>query len=420
MSKIVRMSDLFPSAYHEFHRVSENQQYLRYVLSGGRGSGKSTAIGFQLLLDIMKHPVSALVIRRVANTLQESVFNQLMECASIMGVDHLFRFNKSPLCITYIPRGNKILFRGGDEPQKIKSIKVAQFPIGILWIEELAEFKLEDEIITIEQSILRGNLPNGCKYKMYYSYNPPKRKSNWVNTKYSDITKMTDFTTYRLHTTYKDNPFISQASIDEAERMRESNEMKYRYVFLGEPIGDGIVPFDNLVIRRITDEEIANFSNARQGLDWGFANDALAFCRLEYDKTRRKIFIYDELYRTKLFNREVADWIKNKGYSRQLTICDSAEPKSISELKSLGVNCIGAKKGAGSVEFSQKWLMSLEEIIIDPYRVPNGAREFDNISFATTRDGEILSRLEDKDNHLIDSVAYACNQDMRNNTWTVY
>ena len=415
-----RTSELIPSAYHGFWQASKNQEYLRYVLSGGRGSGKSTCIGFRLITDIITTPVSALVVRKVANTLYESVYQQLVECIQLMGLTHLFRFSKSPLQIVYVPRGNKILFRGMDNPQKIKSIKVSQFPIGILWVEEMAEIANEDDLDVVEQSVLRGELPQGIKYKMYYSYNPPKRRNSWVNSKYSDIATYNDPTLFRLHTTYLDNPFISKASIKEAERMKQKSEMKYKYVFLGEPVGSGIVPFDNLSIREITKEEIANFDNIRQGLDFGFATDPCAFIRLHYDKTRRKIYIFDELYKVKMFNSDIANELIKKGYNRTLTICDSAEPKSIAELKRLGCNVIGAKKGQDSVEYGEKWLDSLEEIVIDPVRCPNTAREFAEIDFQSDKDGNPLPRLIDKNNHTIDGVRYSLNRDMNNTEWKVY
>lgn len=410
---MMKISDVINPVFHEFWSYSKKHEYLRYVLKGGRSSAKSTHIGFRIVMDVIKYPITALCVRKVKDTLSESVYEQLKECINIIGVEQYFDFRVSPLQIIYKPRGNKIIFRGADDPQKIKSLKVAKFPVADLWIEELAEFKNEDEITTIEQSVLRAELPKGLYYSFFYSYNPPKRKQNWVNKKFNVSVKPAN--TYIHHSTYLDNPHISKETVSEADEMKEKNPLKYRWIFLGEPIGSGVVPFSNLVFRKITDEEVASFDNIRQGNDWGYATDPLAFVRLHYDKTRRKIYFIDEIYGVKLFNRELAERLKKKGYDKTLTTADSAEPKSISEMKcEYDCNFKGAKKGPGSVEYGENWLDDLEEIVIDVNRTPNVAREFESIDYQTDRDGNAKAKLEDKDNHTIDATRYALENDMRN------
>ena len=412
MRKEVRISEVINDNFHEFWKVSKEHKYLKYVLKGGRGSAKSTHIGFRVIMDIMKYPISALVVRKVGNTLSESVYEQLKECAEILGVYQYFEFKVSPLQIIYKPRGNKIIFRGADDPMKIKSLKVAKYPVSILWVEELAEFKTEDEIQTIEQSVLRAELPEGLHYSFFYSYNPPKRKQSWVNKKYN--THSLPKNTYVHHSTYLENPYTSKETIEEANELKARDEYKYRWLFLGEPIGSGVVPFSNLVFRRITEEEINTFDNIRQGCDWGYATDPLAFVRLHYDKTRSRIFFMDEVYGVKMFNKDFAKVLKKKGYDRIRTTADSAEPKSISEMKAeYDCNFKGAKKGQGSVEYGETWLDALDEIVIDPERTPNIAREFENIDYQTDKDGNPKARLEDKDNHTIDATRYACEEDMK-------
>lgn len=408
----IKISDIINSNFREFWKVSKEHKYLKYVLKGGRASAKSTHIGFRIIMDIMKYPVSALVVRKVGNTLSESVYEQLKECANILGVSQYFEFKVSPLQMVYKPRGNKIVFRGADDPNKIKSLKIAKYPVAILWIEELAEFKTEDEVTTIEQSVLRAELPEGMFYSFYYSYNPPKRKQSWVNKKYN--TQFLPTNTYVHHSTYLENPHISKETIEEAENLKERDNFKYRWIFLGEPIGSGVVPFSNLVFRAITNEEYNAFDNIRQGCDWGYATDPLAFVRLHYDKMRRRIFFMDEIYGVKIFNRELAEKMKKKGYDATLTTADSAEPKSISEMKNeYGCNFKGAKKGPGSVEYGETWLDDLEEIVIDAKRTPNIAREFENIDYQTDKDGNPKAKLEDKDNHTIDATRYALEKDMK-------
>ncbi|MEK5415239.1 PBSX family phage terminase large subunit [Paenibacillus sp. FSL L8-0708] len=408
----VRLSEKITPHFHSFWKASNSHRYLRHVLKGGRGSAKSTHIGLKVIKDMMKYPVTALVIRKVARTLEESVFEQLKEAIEILGVEQYWRVVKSPLQLIYLPRGNKIIFRGADDPLKIKSIKVSKFPIAIMWIEELAEFKTEEEISTIENSVLRAELEDGLFYAFYYSYNPPKRKQSWVNKKYES--QFIPDNTYVHHSTYLDNPYISKAFVQEAEEVRKKSQQKYDWEYGGKAIGSGVVPFDNLVFRTITDEEVNRFDNIRQGNDWGYGVDPVAFVRWHYDKTRRTIYAMDEIYGVKISNRELAKVIKNKGYHTTMTTADSAEPKSIDEMRNqLDVKMRGAKKGPGSVEYGEKWLDDLKEIVIDQKRTPNLAREFENIDYQTDPDGNPRAKLEDKDNHTIDATRYAFEGDMK-------
>ena len=406
-----KISEIINKNFYEFWKTINSNKYLFHVLKGGRASAKSTHIAIWLVLALMKYPVTCLCIRKVGNTLAESVFEQLKEAIDILGVGHVWKVQKSPLQLVYIPRGNKFIFRGADDPAKIKSIKMSKFPIAFVWFEELAEFKTEDEVSTIVNSVLRAELPPGLSYKVIYSYNPPKRKQSWVNKKFE--TQFIPDNTYVHHSTYLDNPHISKAFIEEANEVKKKNEFKYRWEYLGEPIGSGVVPFNNLVFREITDSEINSFDNIKQGNDWGYATDPLAFVRLHYDKTRKRIFFIDEFYGVKKSNRELANWIINKEYQYDMTICDSAEPKSVDELKSYNVTAKGAKKGPGSVEYGEKWLDDLDEIIIDVKRTPNVAKEFENIDYQVDKDGNPKAKLEDKDNHTIDATRYALEDDMR-------
>ena len=408
---IKRISEIINKNFYEFWKVINSNNYLFHVLKGGRASAKSTHIAIWLVLALMKYPVTCLCIRKVGNTLAESVFEQLKEAIEILNVGHVWKIQKSPLQLIYIPRGNKFIFRGADDPAKIKSIKMSKFPIAFVWFEELAEFKTEEEVSTIVNSVLRAELPDGLTYKVIYSYNPPKRKQSWVNKKFE--TQFIPDNTYIHHSTYLDNPHISKAFIEEANETKKNNEFKYRWEYLGEPIGSGVVPFSNLVFRTITDEEIASFDNIRQGNDFGYATDPMAFVRIHYDKKKRIIYFIDEIYGVKMSIRELASKIKSKGYDDFHVTCDSAEPRSIAELRELGIKALKAKKGPGSIEFGENWLDDLEAIVIDVKRTPNVAREFENIDYQTDKDGNIRPKLEDKDNHSIDSTRYALELDMK-------
>jgi PBSX family phage terminase large subunit len=413
MKMKVKMSEKVLPAFNTFWRQCNRKQRrkLYKVLKGGRNSSKSTHIAIRIVWDVMRNPVNALAVRKVAATLETSVFEQLQWAIEYLGVSRYWKINKSPLKLTYLPRGNSILFRGADKPEKIKSIKTSKFPIAILWMEELAEFKTEDEVSTIVNSIVRADLPEGLYYDIYYSYNPPKRKQSWVNKKFD--TQFLPANVWVHKSTYFDNPYVSKEFKEEAEEVKRKNEFKYRWEYLGESIGSGVVPFTNLTFRRITDDEIKRFDNIKQGIDWGYAADPFSFGRMHLDKTRRKLYLFGEIYGVKLSNRHVAEQIKKNGWHTTMTIADSAEPKSVDEMKGYGVRIKGAEKGPGSVEYGEKWLDDLDEIIIDPYRCPNTAREFENIDYQTDKDGNIKSKLEDKDNHSIDMTRCACEDDMR-------
>ena len=318
----VKLSSLIPPKFHSVWRAAKQKNILNVVCSGGRGSGKSSNVAHIITQLLMRHPINAVGIRKIDNTLEQSIYEQMKWAISEQQVTHLFKFNKSPLRITYLPRGNYMVFRGAQYPERIKSLKDSRFPFAIAWVEELAEFRTEDEVTTITNSLLRGELGEDLQYKFFFTYNPPKRKQSWVNKKYG--TQFVSGNTFVHHSTYLDNPFIAKEFIKEAEETKKKNEMKYRWEYLGEAIGTGITPFNNLEFREITDEEVANFDNIRNGNDFGYATDPNAFVRIHYDKKKNGIYIFDELYKHQLSNRKLAEWLKEKGYDNDVIFADSA------------------------------------------------------------------------------------------------
>lgn len=409
-----KLSEFLPPKFHSVWRATLNQDILNIVCKGGRGSGKSSDIAHIVTQLLMRYAVNAVGIRYVDNTLEQSIYEQMKWAIEKQGVSRLFKFNKSPLKITYLPRGNYMIFRGAQNPERIKSLKDSKFPFAIGWIEELAEFKTEDEVTTITNSLLRGELDDGLFYKFFYSYNPPKRKQSWVNKKYE--TSFQPDNTFIHHSTYRDNPFISKEFLKEVEATRERNPRRAEWEYDGKAVGSGVVPFDNLRIEAgsITDEMVANFDNIRQGLDYGYATDPLAFVRWHYDKKRNCIYAIDELFEVKCSNRRAAQWIKSNKYHYQDIIAE-VEPKSNAEMRNEhDISKIRqVTKGPDSVEYGEKWLDDLDAIYIDPIRTPNIAKEFESIDYQTDRDGNPKPRLEDKDNHTIDATRYAFNDDMR-------
>lgn len=412
--KQLKISDLLTPRFYPLYSAWKSNKYTRLVCKGGRGSAKSTNIALILVVDLMQYPVNTVCFRKVGETLRKSVYEQIKWAIKFLGVEEYFEYKLSPLEIIYKERGNKFIFMGVDDPQKSKSIKEAQFPVARYWFEELAEFKNEDEVETVLNSIFRGKLENGLIYKGFFSYNPPKMKHNWVNKKYNY--SFIENNVYVHHSTYLENPHISEEFIKEAEAVKAKDETKYRLVYMGEPIGNGLVPFPNLEIREIEASEIAGLEKFRNGVDWGYGVDPLAFVRWGYDKKKGIIYALDEYYGVGLKNRNLANYILSKGYD-ELVMCDSAEPKSIDELKEYDISAWGAKKGAGSVEYGEKWLSDLEAIVIDPKRTPNISREFEMIDYDTDREGNPLPRLCDSNNHTIDATRYAFSNDMKKGKW---
>lgn len=419
---VKRLSELIPEKFHPVWKAAISPDILNIVCKGGRGSGKSSDIAHIIIQMLMRYPVNAVGIRKVDRTIELSIFEQVKWAIEEQGVHEYFQVNKSPMKITYKPRGNYIVFRGAQDPQRIKSLKSAEFPFAISWIEELAEFKTEDDVTTITNSLLRGKLPDGLFYKFFYSYNPPKRKQSWVNKKYESSIQPAN--TFVHHSSYLDNPFIAPQFIEEAQAAKERNVNRYKWEYLGEAIGSGIVPFDNLQVAPgiITDEMAKQFDNIRNGVDFGYATDPLAFVRWHYDKKKNGIYAIDEYYGQKISNRQFANWLKTRGYESEEIFADSAEPKSIAELKKEhDIKRIkGAKKGPDSVEYGEQWLDDLDFICIDPNRTPNIAKEFENIDYQTDRDGNPKPRLEDKDNHAVDGTRYAFERDMKSRSGWMY
>ena len=412
--KELKISDLLTPKFHSLYSAWKTNKYTRLVCKGGRGSAKSTNIALILVIDLMQYPVNTICFRKVGENLRKSVYEQIKWAIKFLGVEEYFEYKLSPLEIIYKERGNKFIFMGVDDPQKSKSIKEAQFPIARYWFEELAEFKNEDEVETVLNSIFRGKLEKGLICKGFFSYNPPKMKHNWVNKKYNY--SFIENNVFVHHSTYFDNPYISEEFIKEAEAVKAKDETKYKLVYMGEPIGNGLVPFPNLEIREIEASEIAGLEKFRNGVDWGYGVDPMAFVRWGYDKKKGIIYALDEYYGVGLKNRNLANYILSKGYD-ELVMCDSAEPKSIDELKEYDISAWGAKKGAGSVEYGEKWLSDLEAIVIDPKRTPNISREFEMIDYDTDREGNPLPRLCDSNNHTIDATRYAFSNDMKKGKW---
>lgn len=390
-----------PDVFHPLIRAVRDKKYLEYVLKGGRGSTKSSTVGMTIV-ELLRnyHDIHAVVCRKVGNTIKDSVYNKIKWAIGKQEFTEEFDSKLSPLEITLKATGQKIYFRGADDPDKIKSINPEFGYIGILWFEEFDQFAGLEEIRKIEQSAIRG----GDLAWIFKSFNPPKTKNNFAN-KYVLEPKENRM----VHSsTYKDVPpeWLGQPFIDEAEHLKEVNPSAYDHEYGGEANGNGGNVFEYLEIRTITDEEIAKMDRIYQGVDWGWFPDIFAFKRLYVDQARKKIYHIAEITGNKLKNEKTAQMIKDADFNDYMITCDSAEPKSVNDYKDAGLPARGAIKGPGSVEYGMKFLQGYTHVI-DQKRTPVTYKEYTEYEYERDKDGNVISGYPDKDNHTIDADRYA-------------
>lgn len=400
MSKIRLSEKIGPAFYDVAHDVFRHG-HTHYDFSGGRGSLKSSTVSVLVPLLLINNPgTHALVLRKVANTIRDSVYAQYIWAIGELGMAAYWEAKVSPMELIYKPTGQKIMFRGADDPMKIKSIKVPFGYIAVTHFEEKDQFAGRAEIRNILQSTMRG----GSKYWNFESYNPPISRDNWANK--DSLEERSDRLCHK--STYLEAPqeWLGEQFLAEAEHLKEVDERAYQHEYLGVPVGNGGNVFENIELREITDDEISHFDRIYQGVDWGYFPDPFAFIRLYYDKTRETIYLIDEIYQNKLSNAESAEMIKAKGYTDAYIICDSAEPKSIADFRAAGLPAKAAIKGPDSVSYGIKWLQR-RKIVIDRKRTPNAYDEFVNYEYDVDRDGNFISGYPDTNNHLIDCTRYA-------------
>lgn len=399
-------------AYVDLYRDIRERKHDDYWLEGGRGSIKSSFWSEIVPEELENNPNwCAICIRKVANTLKDSVYSQLG-----WGMDKLsetypfinenWKRTSSPLEMKNKKTGQMIYFRGADDPGKIKSIKPPKgMYIAIIIYEEFDQMSGMNEVRKIDQSVKRG----GNEFITFRVYNTPKSKRHFVN-----IEKRTPNPKRLVHkSTYLDVPveWLGQPFFDDAELLKQNAPVIYANEYLGEETGEGGNVFENVVLEEITDEQIQNFDYIYQGIDFGWYPDPLAWTKMCYQPSTLTLYIFDEYVVNKKSNSDVWKYLQEtKGVKGDdLITADSAEPKSIGDFQSYGSLMRPAKKGPDSVDYSMKWLGSLAKIIIDPKRCPKSAEEFTTYEYQQDKDGEYISGYVDKDNHCIDSVRYALN-----------
>lgn len=401
------------------------------VVKGSRASKKSKTTALWYIVNMMKYPqANTLVIRKTFRTLKDSCFTELKWAVHRLKVDAWWEFKESPLEATYKPTGQKIYFRGLDDPLKVTSITV---DVGVLcwaWLEEAYEVMNEDDFNILDESI-RGGVPEGSGlFKQWTITFNPWNEHHFLKKRFFDAPSDPDI--LAITTNYMCNEWLDAADIKVFEDMKKRNPRRYAVAGLG---GWGIV--DGLVYENWKEQTFTPISRKEYedmepgerpehpvfkdeltscfGLDFGYTNDpSTLFCGL-LDQKAKQLFVFDEMYEKGLSNKRIAENIKDMGYGKERITADSAEPKSIDELKSLGLRVKGAMKGKDSIKNGIQWIQDLE-IIIHP-RCVNFITEISNYTWDKDKFGTKLNVPIDDFNHLMDAMRYALEKYITGSKW---
>jgi len=420
----INMRNIIIPMYKKVFNDIMKHKHTTYVFAGGRGSTKSSFVSVMIVLLIMSFPnVHALCFRKVANTIQKSIYSQMVWAIYTLGVDSLFIIPKTySTPIIYKPTGQQIFFMGLDDPNKVKSVKVPFGYIGITWFEELDQYSGENELRKVTQSTKRG----GQLFWDFRTFNPPISKNNWANEYASDV-EYDSPSTLVVRNTYLDVPieWLGQEFIDDAEELKRKNPRAYAHEYGGQAIGTGgdvfpnVEEFDSLADTPMYDAYgnivghkpmWTTFDRIYCGLDWGFAIDPLRFVRCHFDRKKYDLYIFREFNAVKMGNKEAYEEIYQRQKlitNQELVTADSAEPKSIMDFKAYGAYIRGADKGPDSVRYGIKWLQALNHIYIDRKMCPETFKEFTTYEYEQDKDGNFISAYPDENNHGIDATRYA-------------
>lgn len=399
-SKRISLQEKVGKGYKDFWKCKKRYR----VVKGSRASKKSKTMALWCISQLMKYPqANLLVIRKTYRTLKDSCFSDLKWAIHKLGVDEHWSSTTNPLEITYIPTGQKILFRGLDDPLKVTSISVDMGCLCWCWIEEAYEITNEEDFDMLDESI-RGEVPNGLFKQITLTFNPWNEK-HWIKKRFFDNPSED---TLAITTNYLCNEWLDESDRNVFEKMKINNPRRYQVAGLGNwGIVDGLV-YENFKEEEFDIEEIKRIPNIEStfGLDFGYTNDPSAlFCGL-VDRKNMKIYVFDEMYEKGLSNKAIYQNILDMGYAKEHITADSAEPKSIDELRNLGLYRVSAaNKGKDSINNGIQYIQDFE-IIIHP-RCVNFLTEISNYTWDKDKFGNKLNKPIDDFNHLLDAFRYA-------------
>ena len=405
----VHLPDVVGKGYGTFWRSKHRFE----AVKGSRRSKKSKTMALRSIHRIMKYPESnMLVVRKTYRTLKDSCFTELKWAMNRLHVRHLWDIKESPLEMTYIPTGQKIYFRGMDDELKITSVTVEVGVLCWMWIEEAYEITKEDSFDTLAESIL-GDCPSHLWKQITLTFNPWSDRT-WIKARFFDVK---DPDILAMTTNYMCNEWLAPDDRKEFERMKKNNPRRYNVAGLGNwGIVDGLV-YEKWKEEAFSLKDLPKDAQSAFGLDFGYTNDPSAlFCGF-YSAEQRRLYVWDEMYKKGMSNKAIHTEISRMGYLKELITGDSAEPKSIDELKGLGLRIKGAKKGKDSVNNGIQWIQNLE-IIIHP-RCVNFLTEISLYQWKKDKFNKPLNEPEDDNNHLMDAMRYALEGFILGNQWLI-
>lgn len=422
---MVDASSLVIPAFHDVLGDVMAHGHTHYWLHGGRGSTKSSFISVCIVLLLLARPeANAVVVRRFSNTLRDSVFQQVTWAIAELGLERWFRARISPMEITYLPTGQRIVFRGADDPLKLKGVKFTRGYSAVTWFEELDQFDGIDAVRSILNSLRRG----GGDFWIFYSYDPPRTLWSWVNREKLERERRADtlvrqssyLDVIESHPEWPGGPFV-----EEAEYLREVDEQAWRPEYLGEVTGTGGSIFNNIVSVRLPDAACRGFSRTRNGVDWGWFPDPWRFVRCGWEPGERRLTIFGELSANRKTPSETAALVvgaltyanepgEDACLHDELIWCDETPDGKQSMAawrRETGLRVRPARK-SNMRRLSYEWLARLREIRIDPERAPLAYEEFRLKEYERDRDGTWVDEIPDGNDHSIDAVRYAMMDDV--------
>lgn len=408
---VLRLPDIVGKGYGTFWRYKGRYR----AVKGSRASKKSKTAALWIIYNMMKYPdANTLVIRQTFRTLKDSCFTELKWAIHRLKVDHLWTVKENPLEITYNPTGQKIYFRGLDDPLKVTSITVDVGCLCWMWIEEAYEISDPAAFDMLDESI-RGAVPEGSGLfkQITLTFNPWNEK-HWLKRRFFDPE---DDNILAMTTNYMCNEWLDEADKKVFEAMRIQNPRRYQVAGLGDwGIVEGLV-YENWKEENFTLEQIREDYKIKSafGLDFGYTNDPSALFVGFIDTEAKKIFVWDEMYQTGLSNEKIFQNIMSMGYGKERIVGDSAEPKSIDQLRGLGLRIKGAKKGRDSIRTGIQFIQDYE-IIIHPKCV-NFLTEIGTYVWDKDKIGNKLNVPVDDNNHLMDAMRYALEKYITGDTW---
>lgn len=399
-SKKIRLPELVGKGYKDFWNFKGRYR----VCKGSRGSKKSKTTALFFIYSMMKYPgANLLVVRKVYRTLKDSCFTDLKWAINILGVQDYWSVKESPLEIIYIPTGQKILFRGLDDPLKVTSITVETGNLCWAWIEEAYEINKEQDFNMLDESI-RGKIEEPLYKQITLTFNPWNER-HWLKKRFFDVE---DENIMAKTTNYMCNEWLDESDKKLFEDMKKNNPRRYQVAGLGNwGIVEGLV-YENWEEKEFDVNEISKRKGVKSafGLDFGYTNDPSAFFCGLIDVANKEIYVFDEIYKNAMKNRQIAEEIIRKGYGKEKIVADSQEPKSIDELYDLGLKGIRkSRKGRDSINNGIQYIQDYK-IIIHP-RCVNFITEISNYMWDKDKFDNPVNKPVDDFNHLMDAMRYA-------------